>query len=649
LKDWRDQLYCPSWEPSPYDSARDAPPQTLLIFSNFSSQALVNGLENRGHACIQVFTADSFERLDDRRFQIDPRASGDFEKLFTAIADGHGSIHRAVDQMVCLWGVVEGDRYGGELAPLEGVVAVLNLIRAVVKADWPSIPVLNMVTNIGWALGPDKKRPVPVFAPVWGLGRSALREYPDLPMRLVDLDPTLGSEQGECFDSILEAHQGECLDRILRADDPVTQIAFVQTQRRDAGLARLKWEAPDPGPLTLNPNATYLITGGFGGLGLALARLLVTKGARNILLCGRSVPSDDAQTTVEKLKQAGARIVGRAVDIADEHQVRALLDEIHTTLPPLVGVFHAAGIVRDSGVLNLTGDAMAAVMAPKMMGAWHLHKLTQDLKLDHFVLFSSMAALFGSAGQANYAAANSFLDGLSQFRRSRGLQALSVNWGPFSDVGMAARLASDRSASWKEMGVAPLLAETGMEILFQLMQGDVAQAGVLPGKRAVITRIFRGDQGTGDASGSAETVDSGQLMVRLQSAPAIDRTEILTRHIKKRVTGILKMKAQHRIASREPLFDAGLDSLMAMALKKELEQDLGQKLPTTLIFDYPTVEALTGFIQKQFLGDNDPSGPEKTGPEKPGGEKGREASSAVLEKVSGMSDEDVLNALRGGQ
>ncbi|MBI9089235.1 MAG: SDR family NAD(P)-dependent oxidoreductase [Desulfobacterium sp.] len=655
-KNWREELYGIQWLPSPHDSPGEAPPQTLLIFSNQQSHGLVTGLEGLGHTCIQVFKGDTFERLDDHTYQINPQASGGFLKLFTAISESHGSFYQAVDQMVCLWGMVQGGRYGGELEPLEGVVAVLDLIQAVVKADWPRIPVLNLVTNVGWALEPDKNIPVPVFAPIWGLGRSVLREYPDFLLRLVDLDPTL------------EEHGGGCLDRILRADDPVTQIAFVQTRRMDAGLAKLKWEAPDSGPLTLNANASYLITGGFGGLGLALARLLVTKGARNIVLCGRSAPSDDAQTAVEKLTEEGARIVARAVNIADEHQVKELLDEIQASLLPLGGIFHAAGIVRDGGLLNQTGDAMAAVMAPKMMGAWHLHKLTRHLNLDYFVLFSSMASLFGAAGQANYAAANSFLDGLAHFRRSLGLVALSVNWGPFSDVGMAARMASDLSAGWKEMAVEPLVSETGMDILFQLMESDVVQAGVLPGKSAAITRMFHGQEGLGpvvqsadgpsdsaEASGSAEAPASGDLMVRLQSASGEDRGDILTRHIKNRVANILKIKSSDRIALRDPLFDAGLDSLMAVALKKELEQDLGQKLSTTLIFDYPTVEALVGFIQEHLLWVNDSPESEKPkendspGPETPKGEKRREGSGAVLQKVSNMSDEDVLNALRGGQ
>ncbi|MCP4117669.1 MAG: SDR family NAD(P)-dependent oxidoreductase [Desulfobacteraceae bacterium] len=631
-KDRTDAFYQLSWQPFQYDPVRDASPKKLVIFSDPGSHALAEELEGLGYECIQVYGAKSFERLDDRGFQINPHGSGDFERLFSAISEEHGSIHEAVDQMICLWGVVREGRFQEESEPLEGTVAVLNLIRAVVKADWPNIPVLSLVTNTGWALGPEAQLPVPVFAPIWGMGRSVLREYPDFPLGLVDLDPT----REDCH--------AQCLDRIIRADDPVGQVAFVKTRAMEPGLAKLEWDAPDPVPLTVNSGATCLITGGFGGLGLVLARLLVAKGARTIVLCGRSAPSDDARTTVGQLEEEGAHIVTRTVNIADEHQVKELLDEIDTRLPPLAAVFHAAGIVRDGAVLNLTRDAMADVMAPKMTGAWHLHKLTRHHNLDHFVLFSSMASLFGSAGQANYAAANSFLDGLARFRRSRGLPALSVNWGPFSDVGMAARLASDTRAGWRDMGVEALSAKTGMDILFRLMEGDAVQVGVLPGEGRTITRMFHGHGGMVEAArGANGAPDSlGTLMERLQSAPGDGRSDILNRHIRKRVSGILKIKSPDRIAAREPLFDAGLDSLMAVALKKELEQDLGQKLPTTLIFDYPTVEALAGFIQGLLPGGND-----SPGAENPGDGKRFQGVDVVLEKVGGMSDDDVLAALGG--
>lgn len=644
-------IYHQAWHPSTDDPILNTPTRTLLVFADEKTHDLMNAPLLRGHTAIRVLQANAFKQLSSHEYHMNPAKPEHFEKLFKTISEIHGSIHQSVDQLLCLWGMTENDGTPGseetcsDAALLQhgGCSAVLHLLQALLKRDWPSMPPLNIVTNTGWALDEDQIRPVPVSAPIWGMARSAMREYPDFPLRLVDLDP-LGEE-----------YHAQCIDSILRSDAPPKQTAFRKGQRMDAGLTEQQGEIPAMDTPMITPDATYLITGGFGGLGLSLARMLVDKGCRRMVLCGRSVPSGDVKKTIASLENRGVTIICKTVDIADRNRTSELLDAIDNDTAPLRGIFHAAGIVKDALLLNLNPDDLDRVMAPKIMGAWHLHTLTRSRRLDHFVMFSSMASLFGSPGQANYAGANSFMDALAHFRRALGMPALSVNWGPFRDVGMAARLDSDKGAAWQTMGAAPLSPETGMKMLFQLMGGNAVQAGIMAGDSTAMTRLFHAhgnredhektldaSPGSKTPSNAGQTVDASQLMNKLKKAKAEDSKKILFEHIKKRVAETLKLPSMDRILPRKPLFDAGLDSMMAVALKKQLERDLGRKLRTTLIFDYPTVDALVAFLHENILNHENNESPGAPEPE-----PNTKAADSVLSTVGTMSDDDVLAALKG--
>ncbi|RQX26092.1 hypothetical protein DLJ57_23620, partial [Micromonospora chalcea] len=209
--------------------------------------------------------------------------------------------------------------------------------------------------------------------------------------------------------------------------------------------------AVPPGEVPVRPAATYLITGGLGALGLETARWLAGRGARHLALLGRSRPSAYAGQVLDELRGQGVDVQVRQADIARHEDVTAVLADLDRTMPPLAGVVHAAGVLDDGLMLQLDRARFRAVAAPKVDGAWHLHRATLDRDLDFFVLYSSAAALLGSPGQANYAAANAFLDTLAQRRRAQGRAALSVNWGPWSGSGLAAR--PDRGGQLAGQGI----------------------------------------------------------------------------------------------------------------------------------------------------------------------------------------------------
>ena len=237
----------------------------------------------------------------------------------------------------------------------------------------------------------------------------------------------------------------------------IAAYRFVQ-QTRHIGKVVLSFASQSASPV--RPDGSYLVTGGLGGLGLGVAQYLVQQGARNIVLAGRNAASAHAKEIIAELEAAGATVVAAQADIANENDVNRL---IGLCAKPLRGIVHAAGVLDDGITENQTAARFARVMAPKVQGAWLLHRYSQSEPLDFFVCFSSMASAMGAAGQINYAAANAFLDGLAQYRRARGLSGLSINWGPWATVGMAANL------SVASQGVDKIDVEDGLRVFGELL------------------------------------------------------------------------------------------------------------------------------------------------------------------------------------
>ncbi len=225
------------------------------------------------------------------------------------------------------------------------------------------------------------------------------------------------------------------------------------------------------------PEATYLITGGFGGLGLELAKWMVAEGVRHLVLMGRrGAATPEAQQAVQELEQAGTQVRAVAVDVTQEEQITQLLANIADSMPPLRGIIHTAAVLDDGVLINLDKTRFATVMAPKALGAWYLHQHTLNIPLDFFVLFSSVSSLIGNWGQANYVAANTFLDILAHYRRARGLPAISINWGAV-ETGLAVRN-EEIKQHFERLGIQYLSSVDTMAALGHMMRWNPIQIGV---------------------------------------------------------------------------------------------------------------------------------------------------------------------------
>ncbi|HVE81294.1 MAG TPA: SDR family NAD(P)-dependent oxidoreductase, partial [Myxococcales bacterium] len=304
----------------------------------------------------------------------------------------------------------------------EGVAAECERVLALCRGAARSRSTRLLVATFG-AFG---DAPDPSQSALWGLSRAFAREYPDRWGGLVDLPPDARADAGRVATAVLPGCDAEAW---------VRGTAVLEPKVRPCPLP----PAPRQGEL-FSKDATYLVTGGLGGVGLALARWLRDRGAGHLLLMGRSAPTPEAAAALRELEQAGGKVQVVQGDVSRPEDVaRALALPAASGWPALRGVFHLAGSVSDAVILNVDGARLRGALLPKVGGAWNLHRATASLPLDHFVLFSSLASL-GTAGQSAYAAANAFVDGLARMRRAAGLPGLSLGLGAVGEVGMAARL-----------------------------------------------------------------------------------------------------------------------------------------------------------------------------------------------------------------
>ena len=391
-------------------------------------------------------------------------------------------------------------------------------------------------------------------------------------------------------------------------------------QARHIGKIVLTFDAgrQRAGP-AIRPDGAYLITGGTGALGLSLARWMAAAGAGHIVLASRHAPAGDAAAELAALERDGARVSFLQADVGRRGDVAALLNRIAELAAPLRGIVHAAGVTDDALLVQQTREKFEAVFTPKVAAAWHLQEQTRDLPLDFFVLFSSMASLFGGPGQGNYAAANAFLDALAEYRRASGRPALSVQWGPWAGPGMASRVSARDRQRWADQGFGAVAPDTGVPVLEHLIRHALSpQVAVLPldwpkwldqfaaGTEPPFVRELTA--GHARRSG-APTAPRRQLVAEIDAAAPNRRRGLIGAFLRDEALKVLGLSSTMAIDPRQPLQELGLDSLMAVELRNTIAAVLGRTLPATLLFRHPTLESLGDFVALLLGGGTTPEPP----------------------------------------
>ena len=357
---------------------------------------------------------------------------------------------------------------------------------------------------------------------------------------------------------------------------------------------------PETG-LQLSPAVSYLVTGGRGGFGLATAEWLVRKGARHLAVIGRSETTPpDAAAALERLRQDGAAVREFAVDVADANQVAELLLHMQREMPPLRGIIHCAAAIQDSSLVKMTERDFCDVLRPKIAGAWNLHHHTLDRQLDFFIMYSSATTLFGNEGQANYVAANLYLEALAGYRRGVGLPALAVAWGAIGDVGHLARNAVVARMLVERLGVKLLAPAHALDRMEQAIRSGAPQVAlaemswsrlaILPGvakaPKFALVREFLNDPASEGAGGNIE-----EFRAHLAGLPRGEAVSVAEQLLIKHVAGIVGM-APAKLTADRSLLDLGMDSLMLVELQLGLEKQFGIVIPTLELMDATTVAKL---------------------------------------------------------
>ena len=374
------------------------------------------------------------------------------------------------------------------------------------------------------------------------------------------------------------------------------KTVFTLSARRDAPIET----AP---AAKIHGDGTYLITGGLGGAGLELAGWLVFHGARSLALLGRSGASNPrAREAIADLEKQGAAVHVLRTDVSVLEDLRAAVADLEAVAPPLRGVFHCAAVLEDGLLAGLTPESFRRVFAPKAEGAWNLHVLTRELPLDHFVLFSSAASVLGSAGQANYAAANSFVDELARFRRSLGLPAVSIQWGAWAEVGLAAQN-TNRGERLAQRGIHSFAPEQGLAALGRVLESDDAEVAVMSFDFDQWARFYTAGSRSPFFSGlsrqSAAAANTTTTRDALNAAEPSQRRRLLEDRLREHIVQVLRIDPQ-RIERRATFRSLGLDSLLALELRNRLEADLSLRLPATVVWSFPNVFLLAGELARRM-------------------------------------------------
>lgn len=579
LKDVDAWLYQWSWKPMPLETSVAGGRWLILADSSIDAERLAQQISELGAAhVVLVLPGDQFAQDSATHFTVRRDSRADLDRVFETLADADltGVVHGwALDQTRSQDGLPFS---GSDAEP------VLQLLRTLGTAQRQSPVQLVFLTRdlqeVHDAGNTATTAEGLLQAPLLGLARVAVSEFPNIVVRAIDIDHAPAVLSQLALEIVSVDREEEVA---LRAGQ-----RFVHRMSR-VSASELKAAVPDAARGSIRSDAAYLITGGFGGFGLEVAAWLVVRGARHIALVGRrGASTQEAQDAIARLRADGANILEVSADISREAEVVRLLEHVRAELPALDGIFHAAAALDDAPIAQLESRQIDNAMGAKALGAWYLHRHASTDALAHFVLFSSIASMVGGTGQASYAMSCGYLDALARYRRGRGLPAVSVNWGALRDVGMATRF-GDVEKYLGSTGVglfSPIQAVKLLELALEWQPVELAIAkmdwkqwaavypawGVSPKYRDLLT-----DAGSKPTGGR-----SHQMQVELLAMSMAERQSA--------VAGILVTLMAQTIGTNAgaidtglPLPSLGLDSLMAMDLLVAIEDSLGVKVPMLVV------------------------------------------------------------------
>jgi NAD(P)-dependent dehydrogenase (short-subunit alcohol dehydrogenase family)/acyl carrier protein len=599
-------FYTLAWRPTTLPAAtrmsREARQWVLFLPVDIAVPLLAR-LRASGEEGVIVFPGEVFARLGDERFTINPQETSSYSQLFAQLPVLRKIEHQEI-VFSCLWNASGAESEAQTCVRLAS--ELVRLVQAAVKVVGPRR--MWFVAHAAHSMDPTEGGVSPSHRAAWSLTTVLRNEHPELETNCIDVGAS-------CSGDVVE----NLYDEFLRADGE-PQIAYRQRTRYVARLAKATVEAARQKADVIDSMRAYLITGGFGALGRHVARWLAALGVRNFVLVGRSgSSSEEAQALVDDLRRIGAKVVIAIGDVANADDVKAVLSAmVANDMPVLKGIFHAAGILDDGALLHLSPERLERVLAPKVGGACQITLLAGQIPDAVITYFSSASSIFGVPGQGAYAAANGFLDGLSQSAALAGVRVLTVAWGPWAGAGMAASVRRDSSKGPSLL--SPLMPDQALDSLKLLLSSHVRYSGVFDlDQRALVNaddrnRAFLSEVAEvpsvrlATAAGTLSPGRTGEqsILKRIVTAPPSHRARLLRDYVRFEVGQVLGETSQV-IDTDRGFASMGLDSLASIELRSRLQQSFNIDLPVTFAFDHPNIELVVAELAVRL--NIDPSQP----------------------------------------
>jgi hybrid polyketide synthase/nonribosomal peptide synthetase FtdB len=581
------------WEPlAAAPAPRPETPEDWLLVADRTgvADALANLLHTRGDGCTIV------------------RTNAELEGALAGRPQLRGLVYlRALDAQATDASTV-ADVEDASARTVTGLIDVLKLLAST-HAHEP--PPMWLVTQQAQSVADERRRVAIAQAPLWGAGRTLALEHPEHWGGLVDLEATIAAEVA-----------AEQIDDALHLGGKEDLLAVRGGRWFAPRLSRVEHGREHKLPVAFAVDGTYLVTGGLGGLGLKVARWMVEHGARRLVLVGqtqmpprsqwRRVPRDSQHGTrlaeVRELEALGASVQLASFDVADDHELRAFLDTFAAEgWPPIRGVVHAAGAVELKRLIELDHAEVRRVLHAKVGGAFALSSALADRDLDFLVLFSSSSALMSSPRLGAYAAANAFLDALAHDGVSAGRPIVSINWGPWAEVGMAARI-DPQTATGASRSISPA---AGLALLGQVLRERPVQIAVLPiewdawasAYPAAVTPFYglllRDETGAATGDGGTALLGRGGVL----ALPVEERAPRVEAYLTQQMSSVLRVP-EAQLPLDQPVNALGLDSLMAIEVKNRIERDLGVTMPVVALLGGATIAQLAAQLIGKLAGDD---------------------------------------------
>lgn len=566
IENW---FYTKEWEDRPLPQAHTIKNDPSLILANSNNDELSHRIKKYfSYNPIIIYPGEKFEKISSNEYSLNPILQKDWQTLSKEIDLS------TFKHIINLWPLTLSHDLIQSFNTNN--LAFLFLSQILLSSSRRDILYVWNITHNAQVLSPSDpiiqldQSAIPAMSPVLTSENSLINTF------VIDL----GHAMPDDFENKLF--------EILSSNVETNNLAL-----KDSGLKTMVFLKLEQSysKIHFSNNATCLITGGLGGLGLKITEWLAKKGVKHFLLVGRHEPSSSAQLMIERLKKSGAEIKTRAIDISDFQALSTAISDVQESMPEIRYIIHAAGVIDHIPITQQTEETFNRIIHPKVLGAWNLHQISKNLKIDHFVLFSSIASLFGFSGQVHYAAANSFLDKLAEFRKQQDLPALSINWGIWSDVGMASKTKIEDILELRQMGFYEISVPQGLaafEMALQLKQK--AQVIISPMNLVLLNKR----KAQIDKVGLTDYPDRYNKVIGTSDSHA----EIIS-NIREHVCQITGHDPSD-IKDNDSFADLGIDSVMAINLRNRLQAELGDaiKLPNTFILEYPSIGKLATFLSE---------------------------------------------------